>query len=386
LLKAAQQVKSASAALWDAVSPDHPEFFIEFEGIPEGQKGFSNYEVRKIGFHQTFDFPLIYLFKGRQLGFVRNEALSEYNQTRNWVIYQAKKTYYLALKLQKQVQLFHEMIRLHRENYQKARIRVIAGEATPYDTLKVKVGLATVENQAIAVEKELKNALASLAVIMGRAKSQGLKVTGELIFQPMSWKEDSLLQLATRQHPKILKNLAILNRKKVKGHIAWTKLLPDISLRYFRMDYQSGQGPKGWGGELGLSVPLWFFLKSQGQIRTSHHQVQASRWQYNHEKQHVLLDIQKAMTKLQLYSQQVKNYQENTLIEAEELLRITQRSYEEGEMGYLALADALQIFNRTQVAYTDALYHYWIAFADLEYAVGGPLKLENKSEMQGGQE
>ena len=71
--------------------------------------------------------------------------------------------------------------------------------------------------------------------------------------------------------------------------------------------------------------------------------------------------------------QQVANYQENTLQEVEELVRIATRSYEEGEMGYLEMAEALRTMNRVRLGYYDTLFQYLSAQAELELAVGVPL-------------
>ncbi len=67
---------------------------------------------------------------------------------------------------------------------------------------------------------------------------------------------------------------------------------------------------------------------------------------------------------------QVQNYVENTMQEVEELVRIATRSYEEGEMGYLEVAEAMRTLNRTKAGYLDVLYDYLSARADVEKAVG----------------
>ena len=63
----------------------------------------------------------------------------------------------------------------------------------------------------------------------------------------------------------------------------------------------------------------------------------------------------------------------HTLKEVEELVRIATRSYEEGEMGYLEMSDALKSFNRIRVGYSESVFEYLSALADLEEAVGRPL-------------
>ena len=54
-------------------------------------------------------------------------------------------------------------------------------------------------------------------------------------------------------------------------------------------------------------------------------------------------------------------------------MRIATRSYEEGEMGYLEVTEALRRLNSTKAGYYQALYNYQAALAELEKAVGTSL-------------
>jgi len=87
------------------------------------------------------------------------------------------------------------------------------------------------------------------------------------------------------------------------------------------------------------------------------------------------LKVKEAFINLKVAESFYSKYKSN-LSQVEELVRIATRSYEEGEMGYLEVAEALRSMNKTKVGYSEALFSYLKAQADLEKAVGVSLFAE----------
>jgi len=139
LLNQSQKVKAEGALIWDHISPLNPEIFIEEEGIPESSSNIQNFEGRKIGVNQSFSMPWIYIMKGLKQNQSKKVAQAEYCQLRNRVIADVKKQFYQCLLHQKKIELYSELVDLNHDHLEKARIRVLAGEASPYDTMKAKV-------------------------------------------------------------------------------------------------------------------------------------------------------------------------------------------------------------------------------------------------------
>lgn len=370
LLSCVQNKKAASAEIWDTVSPANPHVFIEYEGIPEANKSLSGYEEKKIGLVQEIEFPLAYYYRFKFQQYEKEAANAKYFIMKNEVIADAKKNYYKVLMLKKQNQLYIEIKRITEELFRKAKIRVEAGESSPYDALKAKVDLAEVENKALAIAKEYKIAIEELAVILGRENSDLLDVDGELEYTSISISLDSLYKVALKYHPLFKKMKADVEQKNIVKKLAWTNLMPDVEVKYFKHEFRGDVISKSWGGEIGLSVPLWFLLKGQGNIRAAKYKLEASKWQAESRKKQIILQVNKAYSKLIVAEKHVQNYQLNTLQEVEELVRIATRSYEEGEMSYLEVTEALRTSNRTKAGYYNALYDCLVAKAELELAIG----------------
>ena len=370
ILAAKREIQAKGADFWQGISPDNPQFFSELEAIPKNQHSLADYGERKIGIKQELDFPIIYLFKGQLFQAEKRRAIAEYALVRNEVAADVKKKFYEVLLFSKQVELFQQVKSLTTELYQKALIRVETGESAKYDAIKVKVDLAEVENRLLAIQKKYDIATNELALLLGRKNNSALSVSGDLNYFPFQIELDSVKFLAERNHPQLKSGKEHLSQVKINKTLAWLKVLPSLELSYFQQDFQYEPTPKAWGAEIGLSVPLWFFLKDQGQIRSAHHQLAAARWGFEFEKRKIILRVNQAYANLILAEKQVHNYQKNVLQQVEELVRIATRSYEEGEMGYLEVTEALRTLNRTKAGYLEALFEYLAEQAELEKAVG----------------
>jgi outer membrane protein, heavy metal efflux system len=369
LLKQGKKVKAAKAGIWEAVSLDDPHVFMELEEIPENSNSFDDYGEKKIGIQQEIEFPLNYYFKAKWQNLEKARAYNDYLLTKNDLIGKVKTKFNYVLLLKDQNLLFDEILHVSNQLFQKARVRVLAGESTSYDTLKVKVDLAEVENKKFLIEKKYKLALSELAMILGRENSNNLEIEGELSYKPTSLSVDTLQNLALANHPVLKQTQAFVNQKKTERNLTWTGLLPNFELKYFQQEFQGISTEKAWGGEIGLSVPLFFFLKGQGKIRAASYNVDGAKWEQVSVERKVCFKVKEAFSKLQVAEKHFLNYKNNLSL-VEELVRIATRSYEEGEMGYLEVAEALRSLNRTKAGLSEALFSYLKARADLEQAVG----------------
>ncbi len=374
LLQYQQKVRAVAARFWEGISPQNPEIFREYERLPDGDWSFKNYEVRKTGFAQGFDFPLAYFFKGQFHLADKSHAQAGLMQHRHELTAEVKKAFFQLLVLEKQTALYNEIAKITEENFQKARIRVLAGETSPYDTLKMKVDLVEAENQVVSIRNDREIARGTLNVLMGRDVNQALELSGELAYQPYALDVEILHAQAQANHPELSMANAAVTQKSALRSLAWSELLPSIHIKYFKMDIPRESTRNAWGGEVGLTVPLWLLFRGQGAIRASSFEFNAAQYQRQAILRKIRLHIEEALSRLIVAQKQVSNYQENTLREVEELVRIATRSYEEGEMGYLEVADALRTMNRINAGYYEALYQYLAAQADLEVAVGSTLK------------
>ncbi|MFO7890881.1 MAG: TolC family protein [bacterium] len=375
LSQAYQEWKAKKARFWANISPDYPTIFTEMEGIPENSPSLDQFQVKKSGISQEFEFPTAYFFKAQQSRNLQKKAKARYQQLRNEVVAEVKKGFYKFQLFNKQQDLYEKILSLTRENFEKARIRVIAGETTSYDTLKLRVDVTEAENQVVKIQNQKKITQAELNKILGREIERPLVLQGELHHKPLNINLDSLRSTALIAHPRLNSARKEISLKKTERNLAWNDLLPGLHLRYFKQEFGNNSTKKAWGAEIGLSLPLWSFLKGQGEIRAANNTLNAARTNEISVKQSILVEMDIAIAALKIAEKKVNSFQKNTLNQVEELVRITTRSYEEGEMGYLQLADALKTMHRIKAEYYHSIYQYLKARAELLLAAGIPPEL-----------
>ncbi|MBD3288184.1 hypothetical protein GF337_05215 [candidate division KSB1 bacterium] len=369
--RAREQLSSARSKSWSAVSPENPSLFLEYEGVPHIRSGLSDYEERKYGISQGIAFPLAYYLRGRIQSSRSEQARAEFFDVRNDVFYRVKRTFNRVLLLQEKQRLDSTMQDLTRELYDKARVKVQAGEAPAYEALKVKVDLAEIENQVLRIDKELENARLAFALLLGEQEADRYQLMGALEYEPIRISIDSLKTRMLENHPQLAAAMAFEKMKRTQRSLAWiNELLPGFEVRYFRQEHPGAHMSRAWGCEIGISLPLWFGLKGQAHLRSAAHELYSAEQSALSQKNKLIEELHQAYSRLIVAEKQVLNYRENILKEVEELVRIATRSYEEGEMGYLEVTEALRTLNRTEIGYAETLFGFMRAKAELERVTG----------------
>jgi len=371
-LKSLQEtILAVHAGRWGDALPGNPEFFVEHEGIPSGG-ALSAFSDRRVGVSQEIAFPTVYAYRKRSAAAGENAARYDYALSGNEIARDVKTLYYRILMLKARRELYEETAALSRRVLRMAEVKSAAGESTVLVTLRAKVDVAEVENNILAVEKELEYSLYALKQMLGRPRQEPVDVAGTLEFAPVDIDMNRLKQSAIDHHPLLRRALVEHEARKLDEKIAWAELIPSLSLSWFRQRIDDGPGD-AWGGEVGLSLPVWSLWTQRGRIAAAGHSAQAAGWQIEREKRHVLMEVEHAANRVVIARDTIVNYQHNMLTEVGELVRIAERQYEEGEAGYLELAESMRTMQRANVKYQEMLCEYLIALADLELAVGRPV-------------
>ncbi|MBN2415981.1 TolC family protein [bacterium] len=367
--RAEAAARAARALVW-AGFPENPELFREWEG-PGGVDITAEWAEMKTGLIQRIEFPLTYVYRLKSRGFAAGAEAAEAAAVRNRIAALVKKRFFRSLLLEERTRLYEEIARITRDHFAKARIRVLSGESPPYDTLKIRVDLSEAENRLLAARENRELALQALAEAMGRRSGDGLAPAGELHYRPTSVDTGTLERLLLESHPEITAERSRFRQSRAALGESWSRLLPSFSLRMFRHDVTGAAA--GRGLEIGMQVPLWFFVNDQSRIRSDTYAVDAARSGVLAREQSLLLGLRTSLAALHTADNQARNFRDNTVVQVRELVRIASRSYEAGEMGYLELADALTTMNRVMDTYFESLYTLMASRADLEEAVGTSL-------------
>jgi len=193
---------------------------------------------------------------------------------------------------------------------------------------------------------------------------------------PAAWRQRNDLKSAIQQ--------AYTNRKSLT--LAKTQRIPDpfVGFNYLYSTYQRSQ-PRFFDPSFG-GVPFQpgymltvqeetpIFYHYQGQVNQAQATWQNQLRQVELQKSQIAQAIVTAYEALQLTCRNIDKFQRDLLPDGEKVAHLARRAYELGKSDLATAVLAQQQYQQLHSQYFDAVVAYQTAWADLEQAVGVPLK------------
>ncbi|MCX6151491.1 MAG: TolC family protein [Ignavibacteriales bacterium] len=386
-LKNNPEVKSAIASIsaskgrfWSGISLPQPEVGVSYEYAPVNSS-LSNYSERTIEVRQSLDFPSTYFLKGSKFSKEEKIAVYKLELAERSVINQVKTSYYKVLVKQYQVKSAEEILVISEDFFKKAEIRQNVGEGTNLERLTSKVQFTEAQNNLEVAKNELTTAFAELNYSLGYGKQSydsNSGLTDSLVFVDHKISFEQIYKSFEETNPQI--KIAELNYgiASVEKGLAWSSILPNINLAYFK---QSIDGNTGfYGASFGISVPLWFMFDQRGKILEAVANLSISELELQLTKNEIALKLKNAFTDHENNLKQVKLYVSDILPQAEEIYRTAIKSYDAGELTYLEYLQAKQTLISARNNYINALFNHYQSVFRIEEIVGQ--NIIDKSELE----
>jgi len=378
LIAARENIIGAEGRFWRGISLPSPEVEWIIEYIPSGSS-LSAYSEGTLAISQAFEFPTNYFLKGSKFSKEEESAVQQYALKERQIIAEVKTSYYKILAKQSLVRYAEENLTISEEFFRKAQIRYNVGEGTNIEQLTAKVQLSEAKNKLDIAVNELKTSSAELNYSLGYgndAYASIFSLTDSLIYNVYSVNLATIYTMADSLNPRI--QIAKLNSSiaSVEKSIAWSSLLPNFNLAYFK---QSRDGINDfYGASLGVSVPLWFLFDQRGAIQEASANESISDAILLQTKNEISLLAKNSFIAYTNNKQQLKIYIEDILPQAEEVYRTAIKSYDAGELSYLEFMQSKQLLINARESSVNALFNYNKSIASLEEIIGINLnELEN---------
>ncbi len=370
---AIENISASKGRFWSGISLPSPEISVRYEWTPK-DKSLRSFSERTQEVNQSFEFPTNYFLKGNK--FSKEEEISVYklNLTERSVINQIKTSYYKVLAKQYQGKFAEENVKISEDFFRKAEIRQNVGEGTNLERLTAKVQYTEARNNLEVVKNELTTAFAELNYALGFGKqsyNSKFGLTDSLVFVEHIISLEQIFKSFEETNPQI--KIAELNYgiASVEKGLAWSSLLPNINLAYFK---QTRDGDTGfYGASFGISVPLWFMFDQRGKIQEAVANQSISESELQLTKNEIALKLKSVFTDHENNLKQVKLYVNDILPQAEEIYRTAVKSYEAGEITYIEFLQAKQTIINSRNNYINILFNYNRSIFTLEEIVGKSL-------------
>lgn len=345
-----------------------PQLFLEYEGVKGGLK---NFESRKIGISQEFEFPASYFLRSDVQGSQVDIAKQELNRLAYDLRFQAETAYLNLLLNQQLLEIATENLKIYNDFLFVAEKKYDAGATANLEVLNARVNKIKFENEVKNLESNITVSLSELRKLMGVAYFD-IETTETLSFVQRDISKDLILRSALNNNPDIKINRFQKEKFENRVSLSRSELLPNFSIRYYKQ--KIGDDADFWGVEFGLGLPLWFWWEPTGNIKEADYELNIATTQETNIKKNVENEVNKAFEEYQNSLRQGQFFHEEAIPEVNEILKQAKISYEEGAVGYVEYLQVLQTVYETRTQYLQTIYNYNKSILKLENLVAGEIK------------
>ena len=344
-----------------------PQLFVEYEGV---QGSLSNAESRKIGILQMIEFPTNYFLRSDVQESQIKVAEEDLNSSVNSLRTNIKMNYFNLLFLNELLKTSKENYKIYEDFLFTAEKKNEVGESSNLEVLGARVNKIKFENEIKNLESEIKSSQSEIKTLMN--VDYDIIPSEQISYTEVRLNKAELLTKAINNNPEL--KMLNFQKEKFSNKISLSKgeLLPDISFIYYRQKLLNDDNY--WGMEIGLGIPLWFWGEQSGNIKESDYEYKIASSEEIGFRKTLENEVNKTFEEYENSLRQVKFFNEQALKEADEILRQSKKSYDEGAIGYVEYLQALNIAYETRTQYLNSIYNYNQSIIKLEKLTSGDIK------------
>lgn len=279
-----------------------------------------------------------------------------------------KVAFYQLLLAQRDAELAAQNVATVEVVLRTARLRVAAGEATSFDTMKAGVELQKAQKEVARARNGLLVAKSRLNTLTAGGLGKQFAIEGTFQSLKQELNVDQLVTEAIERHPALRRLSKLAEQAGLMVEFERESRIPNINVM--------GQYHREAGDEsiiAGLTVPIPVWYRRQGEIETAlgaKHRAVAERERAQNElEQAVIQHAQEVRTA----QDQLRVFETGLLKQAEQILTVARTSFRQGAASLLDLLDAQRVYRQTLYEYAQVSADLSIALVRLERDLGAPL-------------
>ncbi|MCA9409175.1 MAG: TolC family protein [Candidatus Omnitrophica bacterium] len=288
------------------------------------------------------------------------------------ISHEVKKQYNETMLQQKSIELTRDHLERAQRFYEQVNIQFNSGKARNHELARAKLEVSNARNTFLEAETNFYVSMGKLNILLGRNIQDEIKLKDNLTPVELNSQMNDLLEFAVKERADILRQNHELSKKEKQLKLAKRQRLPDVDLGLFvereEEIYSAGAG-------ISFELPLW--NQFQQDIKEASLEKEIAEIHLDTLKKEATLNVYAAYKNAQLAWQSLLNL-EQSIKEANELLRILTIEYQEGEATFLVYLEGLTSFKETKQNYLASLANYNDKIAELEQAVGKTLMKEEQ--------
>jgi len=302
-------------------------------------------------------------------------AEENYRKTKNELIFNVKKSFYSVLLMREFVNIAQNAVKLMERHYEVIQAFYNEGKVSSVDVSRVKVQMVNSKTRLIRAESGLKLAKKALLNIINYPEAQDWEISGELLFSgdrdilPLEDYINSAIESRpemkqTKIQQNIGKSLVKITRAENRPNIAFIG-----NYEYSRPFYFDDEWGDSWNVTCALTYPFFNGFSDRGKRKQAKAKLEQIKSGGNLLREGIKLEVEKAYLDKKDAMERIEAQKENVRT-AKENLEAIQKRYERGLVSDLDLRETRLALNQAEVEYSQALFDYNVALAELEKAIG----------------
>lgn len=301
--------------------------------------------------------------------FARDLAGWDYETRRIEVFTQTAEAFVEVLNLQQRLALTEETVGLAEKAVEAVNKRVEAARTFAVEGTKAQVALASVQIERDQTQRALDAARQRLAANWGNSQPRFERVEGNLESTKSVPDLERLLE-RLRQNPDLARWATEMSQREANVKLEKARRVPDVTVGG---GYRRLSGPEDNAFVAGVSIPLPFFNKNQGNIKEAEYQLAKASDEQRATELRVKTSLGQAWQRLAAAAAEVTALKGKVLPGAQQAFDTVSQYYTEGRLGYLEVLDAQRTLFASRSQYFRALSDYHQAVIAIERLIGEPL-------------
>ncbi len=363
MMEARKSIDAFKGELITAKSLANPEVEMEIGGLKKNEEGKRRINLDSIVFKQNFDPPGVRLLRGQ---IAKNEVKAGEEALKAvWadVYVEVVKAYWKIILDNKELELADENLKTLRQFFSNVQVRFQSGQALKNDLQRAKIELLKAEANDLAAQKAIQVDRGRLNLLLNRPMEDPFKIKEELKEEDLKLNLKELNDIAFSKRPDLkIEELRLDSRDKelIKEQL---NRLPSFSLGFEKTNVEY---EKDYSALISVSVPFWNL--NQGEVKKARAQKESQKIRVEASKRQASFEVYEAYLNAQLAQQQI-DLLKKSLEEANELIRLADLRYREGEIDFINYMDQIRSSTETRVRYYEGLFNLNQSISELERAV-----------------
>ncbi len=296
-------------------------------------------------------------------------------QSMQETVFNVKKAFYGYLLARKFVEVSEEAVGLADKHWKNVKSLYDVGMASKFDLLRSEVQVANLKPQLIRAKNGLSTAELGLKTLLGLDLKQPIEVKGELSYKEFEANVDADATRALANRPemnqlKFQQQMAAEMLKMARGAYLPTLAIGG-SYNYWgdQFKFRKDSWESYYSVNLVLSIPLFNGFVNSAKVGESKAMLKQLDYSRKGLSEMVKFEVQEAVLSLEQAKESLLS-QEKNVEQAHEAARIADLNYAEGLATNLDVSSAQVALTQAKTNYSQALYDYALALAQLEKAIG----------------